>query len=262
MKIKDLNKVTNLDNLIIVYLSEDGITFVERSLAELVDQLNEKIRDFFLPPSVDISSRLSKLGIILELAVTPEITTNRINLDYTFENTDHAIWFNTEADISTESGLLTFTINGQEEPLYLRESELETSYLNGGYYLIVFSKTLQTYTLSSILPKDLGFVNDTKYPKGIFSNLIGITDYNFLYITDKHTGNIESSLFYDLNENLLFDALSYTLRVIKTKMSEVPLSGYSEVYNVSRLIEGRDTIRIPNENIFIPESHAFYLYKN
>lgn len=262
VKIKDLNNLNNPDNLSIVYFLEDGLTYIEKSLAELVDQINERIRDFLLPPPDSISSRLSELGILLEMAVEPAITGSNINLDYIYEDKDHAIWFNIENKISSDLGFLTFTINGQEKPLYLRESELETSYLNGGYYLIVFSKTLQTYTLNPILPRGLGFVNTKKYSEGIFSDLISITDYNFLYISDNYTGIIEESLFYDLNENLLFDALSYTLRVIKTRMSEVLLEGYSEVYNVVRSINGQDTITTPTEIVFIPESKAFYLYKN
>lgn len=262
MKIKDLNPLNNPDNLSIVYFSEDGQTTSEDSLAELVDKVTEKIRETLLPPAEQIAERLLELGIVLELAVTPELSTNDVKLDYTFEDVDHAIWFNISSSLATDLGFLTFTINGEETPIYIRGKRLETSYFNRGYYLIVYSKEFKAYVLSPLLPKDLGFINTIEYKSGIFSDLLDIEDYNFLYLTNEYTGDVEKSLFYDLPENLISDALSYTLKIIKTKTSEVPQDGYVQIHNVIRSLPSGNIIKIPTENIFIPKNQAFYLYKN
>ena len=262
MKIKDLNLLDNPDNLSIIYFSEDGQTTSEDSLAELVDKVTEKLREILIPSSEQIANRLLELGIVLEVAVTPELTANEIKLDYIFEDTNHAIWFNVDSSLGTDLGFLSFTINGVETPVYLRGKILETSYFNRGYYLIVYSKEFKAYSLNPVLPKDLGFINTKKYKEGIFSDLLDITDYNFLYLTNEYTGDIEKSLFYDLPESLLFNALSYTLKIVKTKVSEVPLDGYVQIYNVLRSTPEGSVIKIPSENIFIPKNQAFYLYKN
>lgn len=262
MKIKDLGALANPDNLTVIYFSGEGLTVIEQSLAELVDKINEELRAYLLPSADEVVDRLLELGIILELQVQPELEGNTIKMDYTFEDIDHAIWFNISEPMSTVEGYLTFTFNAVEKPIYLGGAELETPYINSGYYLIVYSKSLKTYNLTPILPKDLGFINTKKYASGIFTNLLEIDDYNFLYVTDNYVGDTEESLFCDLPESLLFNTLSYTLKIVKTKISNTPLSGYTQIYSVIKNAPQGITLNIPTENIFIPKSQAFYLYKN
>lgn len=262
-KIYDLESLANPDNLSLIYFPDTGEPHIEQSLTELIEEIISLIKLELVPDTNSIAKRILDLNIIVEISASVNQEGIIIKLDYPFENITHAVYFNLEESLNTNLGTIKFVINGKEREILLRNKPLLTSYLNNGYYLLVYNNVYDKYLLEPIFAKDLGFLSFKKMEDGIFSNLIEQDDlYSFPYIDKNVSLKVEESLFYDLSEYLLFNSFSYTLKTIKTLISDTQVEGLTEIYIITRDVLGKNIISIPENNIFIPKNQTFYLYKN